>query len=273
VSSKWRFVAVALLGISVSLNVALCRLGLALYRDGIEVRVDPTREVRFRQLNGELAAPTPGVARIVYIGDSRIERWPALPRSLGVESINRGSGGETTAQMALRIERDVVALHPAVAVVESGINDLKGIGGVALPQEEIVAGCERNLCAVVDRLHHNGIQVVLLTILPVGPVEIWRRPIWSDDILAATSRVNATIRSLRRPGVMVVDCDPGMMDKGRMKSAYASDTFHLTPEGYDALERIVAPALKASLADRIRECQSKPGETAALSGDSRGLGR
>ena len=50
-----------------------------------------------------------------------------------------------------------------------GINDLKGIGVLAIPPEEIIAGCERNLRAVVDELRRNGVPLILLTVLPVGP--------------------------------------------------------------------------------------------------------
>jgi lysophospholipase L1-like esterase len=235
----------ALLG-SLGLNAVLYRTGLAWYRDGVEVRLDPTREAHFRRANEALAAAGPGVHRIVFVGDSRIEQWPTLPQPTGCQSVNRGSGGETTTQVALRLERDVIRLHPEIAVVQAGINDLKAAGVLAIPEEEIIANCERNLQTIVSRLRESGVRVILMTVLPVGPVELARRPVWSNATLAAVARVNATIRGMGRAGITVVDCDPDMRVNGRMNPKYARDAFHLTPAGYDALAREVMPALEAA---------------------------
>jgi lysophospholipase L1-like esterase len=240
------FLAASLIA-SLALNAVLYRTGLAWYRDGLEVRLDPTRKAQFQRANESLAAPPEGVPRVVFVGDSRIEQWPTLPRPVGCQAVNRGSGGEATAQVAMRIGRDVLDLHPAVAVVQAGINNLKAVGVLPIPEEEVVAGCERNLRQIVSRLRRDGVRVVLLTILPVGPVEFARRPVWSNATLAAVDRVNATIRGMGGPGVTVVDCDPAMAVNGRMNPAYARDAFHLTPAGYEALSRVIAPALEAAL--------------------------
>jgi lysophospholipase L1-like esterase len=238
---------VALLA-SLGLNAVLYRTGLAWYRDGVEVRLDPTREAQFRRANDDLKAPPAGSVRVVFVGDSRIEQWPTLPEPAGCQSVNRGSGGETTTQVALRLERDVLRLRPEVAVVQAGINDLKAAGVLPVPEEEIVANCERNLAAITSRLREGGVRVVLLTVLPVGSVELARRPVWSDATLAAVNRVNERLRGMSGPGVTVVDCDPAMAVNGRMNRAYARDAFHLTPAGYDALARVVTPALEDALA-------------------------
>jgi lysophospholipase L1-like esterase len=240
-------VLAASLTASLALNAMLYRSGLAWYRDGVEVRLDPTREMHFRRANESLGPPPTGVTRVVFVGDSRIEQWQNLPQPAGCQSVNRGSGGEATAQVAMRIQRDVLDLHPAVAVVQAGINDLKAVGVLPIPEEEVIAGCERNLREIVSRLRRDGVRVVLLTVLPVGPVELARRPVWSDATLSAVNRINATIRGMGGPGVTVVDCDQVMAVNGRMTPSYARDAFHLTPAGYEALSRVVAPALAASL--------------------------
>jgi len=236
--------------ISLGLNAVFYRTGLAWYRDGVEVRLDPTRDAHFRRANEELSAVGPGEHRIVFIGDSRIEQWPDLPQPAGCQSVNRGSGGETTTQVALRLDRDVIRLHPDVAVVQAGINDLKAVGVVSIPEDEIIAKCERNLHTIVSRLRQSGVRVILITVLPIGPVELARRPVWSNATLTAVERVNETIRGMGCDGVTVVDCDPDMMVNGRMNPNYARDAFHLTPAGYEALARVVTPALYAAIADR-----------------------
>jgi lysophospholipase L1-like esterase len=251
---------------SLGLNAVLYRTGLAWYRDGVEVRLDPTRDAHFRRANEELAAAGPGVHRVVFVGDSRIEQWPALPQPTGCQSVNRGSGGETTKQVALRLERDVIRLHPEVAVVQAGINDLKAVGVLPVPEEEIIANCERNLQSIVSQLREGGVGVILMTVLPVGPVELARRPVWSNATLTAVARVNATIRSMGGAGVTVVDCDPEMMVNGRMNPKYARDAFHLTPAGYDALARVVTPALDETSTgrrDRVKSAGVTPDRSLA----------
>jgi lysophospholipase L1-like esterase len=235
----------ALIG-SLGLNGVLYRTGLGWYRDGLQVRLDPTRDAHFRRANEAEAAAGPGIHRIVFVGDSRIEQWPALPQPTGCQSVNRGSSGETTTQVALRLERDVIRLGAEVAVVQAGINDLKAVGVLPIPEEEIIADCERNLQTIVSRLRERGVRVILMTILPVGPVELVRRPVWSNATLAAVARVNASIRGMGCAGVTIVDCDPDMMEHGRMDPKYARDAFHLTPAGYEALARVVTPALDAT---------------------------
>lgn len=55
--------------------------------------------------------------RIVLIGDSRIARWPASAFVDRFEVVNRGVGGETSAQMAQRFLRDAIELKPDVIVI------------------------------------------------------------------------------------------------------------------------------------------------------------
>src|SRR5690348_10556638 len=64
---------------------------------------------------------------LVLVGDSRIQQWGAA-RFPGYETLNRGVGGETTAQMLHHFQADVLDLQPGVVVIEAGINDLVAAG-------------------------------------------------------------------------------------------------------------------------------------------------
>lgn len=71
--------------------------------------------------------------RIVCIGDSLTygygayteDAWPFIAgRRLGIQCINRGVNGETTAEMSLRFYEDVILNHPDAAVILGGSNDI-----------------------------------------------------------------------------------------------------------------------------------------------------
>lgn len=237
---------------SLALNAALYRQARAWYCDGLEVRLDPTRAAVFASANADLPDISPEVVRVVFVGDSRVEQWEPLPAPEAAQAVNRGSGGEASAQVALRLDRDVLGLHPDVAVVQVGINDLKAVGVLPGQEECAILTCENNLRAIVDRLRAAEIPVVLLTIFPVGPVEWTRRPVWSSATLNALARVNRTIRSLEGPGVTVFDCDAVFAVDGRMNAAYARDAFHLKPAGYRALNEKLGPVIAATVNEARR---------------------
>jgi lysophospholipase L1-like esterase len=237
------WISVSLAMVATAMSVVLFNIAESRYRREQSVRMDPTGAARFEPLNARLEPPVDGRRRIVLFGDSRIEGWNPPLNAENIEVVNRGWWGETTGQAVLRLDRDVIRLQPAMVVIEYGINDLKGIGLFPEQEAEIVDTCLRNLEATVNRLREQKINVVLLTVFPVGPIPLLRRPIWSNRILGAVERVNREMHTLAGPGVDIVDCDPVLGENGRMKSAFAADEFHLTPMAYDALNVFLQPRL------------------------------
>jgi lysophospholipase L1-like esterase len=211
------------------------------------LRLDPTHGEFFVDANAHLDDPQAGDARVVLLGDSRFAQWSQPLSGLGsAQIVNRAFGGDTTAQALLRLERDVLALAPDAVVIQAGINDLQAIGIVRRSDWIVRQVCE-NLETMVKRLRAARVPVVITTVFPVGPVSLLRRIYWSDDTLSAVTRVNARIRRMAGPGVLLVDADTFFAEGGRMKDAYAADHFHLTAEGYRRLETALLPALKTVL--------------------------
>src|SRR5947209_18317282 len=67
---------------------------------------------------------------IVFIGDSITEGWmDKRPGFFTRGRINRGIGGQTSSQMALRMYSDVVALRPKAVHSMAGTNDIAGNTG------------------------------------------------------------------------------------------------------------------------------------------------
>jgi lysophospholipase L1-like esterase len=85
---------------------------------------------RYGSENADLGAPKPGEQRVVFIGDDITERWGEdfFP---GKSYLNRGIRGQTSPQMLVRFQQDVIALKPKVVVIQAGSNDLAGLTGPA----------------------------------------------------------------------------------------------------------------------------------------------
>jgi lysophospholipase L1-like esterase len=240
-------VLVGLVG-SVALNLLLYAFAESTYRELQAGNLDPIATAHFVPRNQHLGPPAPGLTRIVLFGDSRVARWSNVPEIPGAEIVNQGYGGDTTARLLLRLERDVIALQPAVVVLQAGINDLKAIPVLGDAGAEIPKNCQANLDEIVARLRKAGIDVVLVSILPAGPIEISRRPVWSESVRDATTTVNSRLSRAPRAGVDFVDADSALAASDSsnrliLRSEYAADALHLNDAGYRELNSLVAPVL------------------------------
>jgi len=243
---------VALLAASMLLNVVLLQRFFRCYRALHMLCLDPTgaRAFSTETTPGEDGGGEP---LVVLFGDSRIAQWLPLPAVADCRVINRGISGQTTALTLLRLERDVLAPRPCVAVVQIGINDLKLIGSFAERKHSIVESCWRNIQELVDRMTVANIDVVLLTVFPPGPVDLLRMPVWSDDIVSCTDEINGRMLRLNEPRLTVVDCDSILRSANGLRREYARDTLHLTPSAYKALNRQLEPILQQLVCDHRTE--------------------
>src|SRR5260370_12556326 len=91
---------------------------------------------RYREAHAALPGHAAGERRVVFYGDSITEAWV---RSEGVffpgkSYVGRGISGQTTPQMVVRFQQDVVHLKPAVVVILAGTNDIAGNTGPSTPE-------------------------------------------------------------------------------------------------------------------------------------------
>jgi lysophospholipase L1-like esterase len=119
---------------------------------------------RYGSDNAELAPASPGERRVVFLGDQITEAWarPAGAFFPGKPYVNRGIGGQTTAQMLVRFRQDVVALRPKAVVIQGGSND---IASLLTPGTEALV--LDNVRSMVDIAKANGIRVILASVTPV----------------------------------------------------------------------------------------------------------
>jgi lysophospholipase L1-like esterase len=196
------------------------------------------------------AAVPPGGRVVEFFGDSRSLMWTAPAGLAGYTVVDRGIGRQTTAQILLRFDADVLSLHPAVLVLEAGVNDLKTIAAFPEKRAEIVADCEANLKDLVDRSTSAGARVVLVTVFDIGHVPLWRKPFWSPEVEAAVRDVNAYLPSLTGPRVVLFDANAVLeASPGEIRPEYQLDHLHLTAAGYGALNEKLVPLLASLPSD------------------------
>ena len=238
-------IVVVVLG-SLAVNVALARVGYKLFADVQRVRADPLGLSIYR--GQEVPAVPAGARRVVLFGDSRAQMWATPDSAPGYQFVNRGIGSQSTSQILGRFEHDLAPLRPDVVVLELGINDLKTIALFPEQERAIVARVEENIATLVQRVRALHATVVLVTVFPVGPVAWSWRPIWSERVPAAVAEVNAYLEGLRAVDVRLLHAEEVLLDDaGEIRSSFALDMLHLTPEAYATLNARQLLPLLASL--------------------------
>ena len=187
-----------------------------------------------------LPPPKPGENRVVFLGDSITDLWDLGKFFPGKPYINRGIGGQVTAQMVLRFHQDVIGLHPAVVVILAGINDVQG----AL-QRETDEGIEANWEAMADMADAHGIKVVFASILPVNNYTDNARDMLANRDPRRIRALNDWLREFcQRRGFQYADYyQVSVNGAGLLRADLTRDGLHPLPEGY----RLMAPVAQAAI--------------------------
>lgn len=182
---------------------------------------------RFRASNAAIAASAE--PRIVFMGDSLTEYWsqvdPAFQRG---DRLSRGIIGQTSAQMLLRMQSDVIALDPDAVHILAGTNDL--VHGV--PPEQVQA----NVRSMVELAQAHGIAVIVAAVppLPHAGRRAERFNRWLEAYAAEKGAVFADYWGVLHQG-------------SGFRPGFTYDGVHLTKAGYAA----IAPVREMRLAQAI----------------------
>lgn len=181
---------------------------------------------------------------IVFYGDSRAQSWLPPDTINNATIINRGIGGQTTAQVLGRFQQHVASLKPKIIVIQVGVNDLKAIPLFPGQKEAIIGNCQTNIGQIVKNSLDTGAKVVVTTIFPLGKLPIARRPFWSDDVAIAINDVNDYIKTLAGDRVIVFDSSQVLANsQGIVDPKYSQDFLHINSEGYAALNQAIGGIL------------------------------
>ncbi len=199
---------------------------------------------KYKAANDKIGPPLKGESRVVFFGSSTTENWGSKYGSVffpGKPYLNRGVGGQTTSQMLLRFEQDVVALHPAVVVIFGGSNDIAGNTGPTT-----LSRIEDNLRAMAVLASSAGIRVVLASQQPTTdfPWNHGTHPAADLLMLSEWERSYA-----QEQGLVYVDYYAALVGPdGSYKPGLSVDGVHPTAEGYRIMAPLAEQAIAAALA-------------------------
>ena len=200
---------------------------------------------RYNAENAALAAPEAGVKRVVFYGDSITDAWGRRPGTgeffPGKPYVNRGISGQTTPQMLVRFEQDVVHLKPALVVILAGTNDIAGNTGPSSPEM-----IENNFESMIAIARANNIKVVVSSILPADHYA-WKAGVQPAEQIRA---MNARLKAMCvREGLVYLDYYSAMVNtNGGLDPDLAKDGVHPTAKGYAIMGPLAEKAIAEALA-------------------------
>jgi acyl-CoA thioesterase I len=198
---------------------------------------------RYRADNAKLGAPAASENRVVFMGDSITDGWGRGEGTSffpGKPYVNRGISGQTTPQMVVRFEPDVVALRPKVVVILAATNDIAGNTGPMSLEDT-----ENNFKAMVAIAQRNHVGVVLASITPAFAYP-WKPGVSPVDKIKS---LNSWLKSYaQETGSVYLDYYSAMADgKGAMKEGLSKDGVHPTAAGYSIMTPLAEKAISQAL--------------------------
>jgi lysophospholipase L1-like esterase len=197
---------------------------------------------RYHADNEKLKAQPADPGRVVFFGDSITDGWKLATFFPNKPYVNRGIGGQVTAQMLVRMYEDVINLKPAAVILLAGTNDIARNNG---PQT--LAMIEENIMAITELAKVHGIKVILCSVMPIAD---YGRVKMSDgrppaDIL----KVNAWMKEYAaRNGAIYADYFSALVDdKGMMKPGISMDGLHPNDQGYNLMVPVAQAAIDEAL--------------------------
>ncbi|WP_312994033.1 SGNH/GDSL hydrolase family protein [Chryseobacterium flavum] len=180
---------------------------------------------------------------VVFMGNSITEGWVKSHPEFFSENnyTGRGISGQTTSQMLLRFQSDVIALKPKLVVINAGTNDIAQNAGIYDPDFTF-----NNIKAMADIAQNNGIKVIIASVLPAAAFP------WRKEITEVSQKVDALNNRLKQYAgsnkFIFVDYNTAMRDaKGGMREGLSKDGIHPVPAGYAIMEPMIKNAINKTL--------------------------
>lgn len=196
----------------------------------------------FKQANSDLMETENDGNRIVLMGNSITQGWPDQHPDFFYDSpyINRGISGQTTSEMLLRFQQDVIDLEPSIVVILAGTNDIaQNRGPVTIDQ------IAQNIFSMVEMSQEKNIEVVLCSVLPAYQFP-WRPQLEpAEQVLALNEQLRTYAEEQQ---IVYVDYHTAMMnDVHGMKEELAYDGIHPNTAGYLVMEPLLEAGITSIL--------------------------
>lgn len=196
----------------------------------------------FKEANAQIGLPAADEQRVVFMGNSITIGWLTHDPDFfkGKPYVNRGIGGQTTPQMLLRFQQDVIALQPKVVVILAGTNDIAGNTGPIT-----VSMIMDNIKSMAQLARANDIAVVLCSVLPAYDYP-WRK---GKEPNLKIPALNKLIQAYAEENNLVYLDYFSVMEDGNngLQEGYTYDGVHPDENGY----KVMAPLAEAAVSKAL----------------------
>ncbi|WP_053082736.1 SGNH/GDSL hydrolase family protein [Chryseobacterium angstadtii] len=204
--------------------------------------VDFANLARYKEDNSVLLSTRKKID-VVFMGNSITEGWVKSHPEFFSENnyTGRGISGQTSSQMLLRFQNDVIALKPKLVVINAGTNDIAQNAGIYDPEFTF-----NTIKSMVQIAESNGIKVIIASVLPAASFP-WRKEI--TDVPQKVDALNNRLKQYAQSRkITFADYNTSMRnEKGGMREGLSIDGIHPNSAGYAIMEPIIKKALNKAL--------------------------
>lgn len=197
---------------------------------------------RYQKENKYLKTPVINENRVVFMGNSITEGWSNHHPEFFMNKlyINRGISGQTTPQMLIRFNQDVIDLNPKVVIICAGTNDIAGNTGPSSLKMIV-----DNISAMAEIAKANDIKVVIASVHPVYDYP-WNPGLKPNEKIPALNKLLKAYSEKNE--IIYLDYFSAMVDnKNGLRSELGSDGVHPNKKGYQIMAPLAENAIKKAL--------------------------
>ena len=180
---------------------------------------------------------------VVFMGNSITDNWAYFhPDFFSSHNFcGRGIGGQTSAQMLVRFNDDVIDLHPKAVVIMAGTNDVAHNEYWVSPERVV-----DNIVAMCNQAQANGIVPIISSIPPCSEFP-WRKEIENPGQTIVD--INKSLKAYADAnGIVYLDYHSALTDENLgLPKTLSDDGCHPLPDTYFTMEEMVLEAISIAL--------------------------
>lgn len=183
---------------------------------------------------------------LICIGDSRCASWDLNP--IGVSHINLGLNGATSKQVEIISLLNKNILKNKIILIQLGVNDLKLYQFNVIKEEELLMNFTKSYHTILSQLMSDSNVVICTAIFPVSEKE-WYKGIFGNaqSLNRLVLKLNTGLENICKEYDSVLYFDsftPLLSDKRVANKKFYQDRLHLTPKGYELLNKELIPFIE-----------------------------
>ncbi len=236
--------ALLLLVITTSVSHAKTELDSTLYKRYYKVfkakelekkqKSDWAQFYRYEEANKSLSQKP----AVVFMGNSITDNWAKFrPDFFSKHNIaGRGISGQTSSQMLVRFQSDVIDLAPKAVVILAGTNDIaRNNGKISLHH------IFQNIVSMCQLAKHNNITPIIASVLPASSYS-WIKSVKPAEDIKVLNKM--LYDYAKKNNIIYIDYYSALADDaGGLPEKHSKDGVHPNVECYQIMEDIVMKSI------------------------------